>query len=252
MAHLVKNAFQLTPNQLLYQQKRYRGKINLKKPKVFYKKAVVNALLTPFFINPNQDKTLDELCRNALGEKGNYELGPYEKIIAKEVRNWFDNSKMVACLHVNSIKENDLFDIKVSLKMANMYYKKYGTRIVRKAIEDSPYEGISPLLSQNTAFVFSPDINVAALEKIFKKCFQIYMMAGILEGQVFKYDYFIKYGSMDMTSAQLGLVQVLQNAGGVNLNQQLTHHQTTLVARLKQIGTNETPSNENEEESVPV
>lgn len=56
---------------------------------------------------------------------------------------------------------------------------------------------------------------------------------------------------MDLTTSRMQLVQLLQNAGGNNLDQQLTHHQSTLVARLKQIGTNETTSGENEE-SVPV
>lgn len=61
---------------------------------------------------------------------------------------------------------------------------------------------------------------------------------------------FLRYGKMDLTSSRVQLVQLLQNAGGNNLNRQLTHHQSTLVTRLKQIGT-ETTSGENEE-SVPV
>lgn len=56
---------------------------------------------------------------------------------------------------------------------------------------------------------------------------------------------------MDLTTARVHLVQLLQNAGGNNLNQQLTHHQSILVDRLKQIGINETASDENEK-SVPV
>lgn len=65
-----------------------------------------------------------------------------------------------------------------------------------------------------------------------------------MEGQVLNYDDFLKYGEMDIVTTQLGLVQTLQNAGGLNLNRQLTHHQTTLVTRLGQIGTNETTSND--------
>lgn len=65
-----------------------------------------------------------------------------------------------------------------------------------------------------------------------------------MEGQILNYDDFLKYGEMDIITAQLGLVQTLQNAGGLNLNRQLTHHQTTLVTRLEQIGTNETTSND--------
>lgn len=75
--------------------------------------------------------------------------------------------------------------------------------------------------------------------------------AGILEGKLLSKDDFLRYGQMDLTTSRMHLVQLLQNAGGNNLNRQLTHHQSTLVARLKQIGTNETTSGENEE-SVPV
>lgn len=238
----MKQAFQLTPNQLLYQQKRFRGKINLRKPKIFYKKAVVNKLVTPFFINPDAGKSLEELCTNRVTGIVANELGPYNKILARELRNWFDQSRMIACLHVNSISELDKFETKVPLHRANMYYKQYGPQIVFEAIKDSPYEGITPLINNFTAFVFSPDMDVSTLQKIIRKSKKMFILGGILEGQILTYNDFLKYGQMDKTSLHLGLVQLLQNAGGVNLNRQLTHHQSTLVARLKQIGTNETTS----------
>lgn len=75
-------------------------------------------------------------------------------------------------------------------------------------------------------------------------CTVKYFSAGVLEGQVLKIDEFLRFSDMDITTAQLRLVQILQSAGGVNLNQQLTHHQSTLVSRLKQIGTNETTSDD--------
>ncbi|XP_076679592.1 large ribosomal subunit protein uL10m-like [Andrena cerasifolii] len=251
MAHLARKAFQLTPTELLYQQKRYRGKINLKKPKIFYTKAVVNELLKPFYIDPNKDKTLDELCTNALFVESKNELSPYDKILKKELCNWIENSKMVALIHVNSITEEDKFEVRVPLKRANMYYKFYSPHIVRAALENSPYQALDPLISKFTAFVFSPDINVTALEKILKKCKQMYTMGGVLDGHVLVYDDFLKYGKMDITTAHLGLVQALQNAGGVTLNRQLTHHQATLVSRLQQIGTNEKTTDE-DKKPVPV
>ncbi|XP_043794957.1 39S ribosomal protein L10, mitochondrial [Apis laboriosa] len=249
MAHFIKKAFQLIPNQLLYQQKRYRGKINIRKPKISFKKRVLNELLTPFFINPNKDKTLDQLCKNAT-KKIEHSLGIYDTIIAREVRNWFDNSKMIAVLHVNSIMELDVFDIKVALFKENMHYKRYGSHIVHNAIKNSPYENLAPLISNFTAFVFSSEIKVPIVNKIIKKSKKMYILGGVLEGQVLKYDDFLKFGEMDITMAQSNLVQVLQNAGGVNLTRQLTHHQSTLLTRLKQIGTNETTSDD--KKSVPV
>lgn len=263
-------AFQLIPNQLLYQQKRYRGKINIKKPKIYFKKRVLNELLTPFFINPNKDKTLDQFCKNATTKKIERSLGIYDTIIAREVRNWFDNSKMIAVLHVNSIMELDVFDIRVALFKENMHYKRYGSRIVHNAIKNSPYESLAPLISNFTGFVFSSEINIPTVNKIIKKSKKMYILGkqwrndgrmilltnlisflgGVLEGQVLKYDDFFKFGEMDITTAQSNLVQVLQNAGGVNLTRQLTHHQSTLLTRLKQIGTNETTSDD--KKSVPV
>jgi hypothetical protein len=76
-------------------------------------------------------------------------------------------------------------------------------------------------------------------------------IAGILEGHLLNRQDFLKYGKLDLTTLRMHLVQVLQNAGGNNLNQQLTHHQSVLLARLKQIDTNTTISDKNEE-SVPV
>ncbi|CAD1478141.1 unnamed protein product, partial [Heterotrigona itama] len=238
------STLQLTPNQLLYQQKRYRGKINIKKPKIYFKKRVLNKLLTPFFINPNEDKSLEQFCIESEEKKIERQLGPYDQIIAREVRNWFDNSKMVVCLHVNSVKQLDVFDIKVALFKENMHYKRYGVHIINDVIKNSPYEALAPLVSEYTSFVFSPVINTIMLEKIIKKSKKMFVIGGVLEGQVLNCGDFLKYGQMDMVSVQLGLVQVLQNAGGLNLNRQLTHHQTMLVSRLKQIGTNETTSDD--------
>ncbi|XP_076284982.1 large ribosomal subunit protein uL10m-like [Lasioglossum baleicum] len=251
MAQLVQKAFQLTPNQLLYQQKRFRGKINLKKPKIFYKKRIMNELLTPFFQNPRPNKTIESLCAKAIAPQ-TFALGPYEKILAREARNWFDKSRMVACVHANSISMLDLFEVQVPLRRANMYYKGYSPKLIRAALEGTSYEDkLAPLICLQTKYIFCPEINVVALEKILKRCPQICTIGGILEGEVLSYHDFLKYGKMDIATAQLGLVQVLQNAGGVHLNQQLTHHQTTLVSRLKQIGTNGSATNE-DEQSVPV
>jgi len=122
---------------------------------------------------------------------------------------------------------------------------------MKLALTDSPYAATMPLYSSNFSIVFGSDTNVAAFEKIIKKFPQVILLAGILEGRVLNKEDFLRYGKMDLTSSRIQLVQLLQNAGGNNLNRQLTHHQSTLVTRLKQIGTNETASSENEE-SVPV
>lgn len=161
---------------MLHQQKRYRGKINIRKPKIFYKKAVLNKLLTPFFINPNDGKTWEEFCAESITPKEEAPLGPYEQIIMREVRNWLDKSKMIVCLHVNSIKQLDMFDIEVALFKQNMRYKRYGNRIVQHAIKDSPFEAFAPLISNYTAFIFSPEIQTTAVEKILRKSKKLHII----------------------------------------------------------------------------
>lgn len=161
---------------MLYQQKRFRGKINIRKPKIFYKKAVVNQIVKPIYINPHAGKSLEELCLNRRVSSVKRELSPYEKIISREVRNWLDKSRMTACLHVNSMPERDVFDVKVPLFRANMYLKRYSSNIVLDAIRDSPYQGITPLIGKYTWFVFSPDVNVAPLQKIIRSCKKMFTM----------------------------------------------------------------------------
>jgi len=216
---------------------------------------LVNEFLTPFYPFPNEGKKLDELCRKAVKaaqiKEKEEEYNPYQRIIAREVRNWFDNSKMVAICHQNSMTAEDEFELAVPLRRANMYYKRYSTKIMKLALMDSPYTVTTPLYTSQFSIMFGSDTNVTAFEKIIKKFPQVILLAGILEGRVLSKDDFLKYGKMDLTSSRVHLVQLLQNAGGNNLNQQLTHHQSTLVTRLKQIGTNETTSGENED-TVPV
>lgn len=129
----------------------------------------MNELLTPFFIDKNEDKTLDQFCAEATKTKSEKPLQPYDQILSREVRHWFDNSKMIGCLHLNSISELEKFDTRVLLHKQNMHYKQYGGHIVLAAIKNSPYEKLAPLICRNTGFVFSSEINVAVLRKIIKK-----------------------------------------------------------------------------------
>lgn len=79
-----------------------------------------------------------------------------------------------------------------------------------------------------------------------RKLIYLSCIAGVLEGRLLNKENFLRYGKLDLTTSRMRLVQMLQNAGGNNLNQQLTQHQSTLVARLKQISISETAPDEKE------
>lgn len=166
------SAFQITSNTILYQQKRFRGKINIQKPrKPHFLRARVVEFLTPFYLNPNFGKKPEELCPKTTKNqiKKPVEYNPYEKIIARDIRNWFDTSKMIAICHQNSFSSEQEFVFKVKLKRANMYLKRYGIRLMKLALEDSPYVATMPLYKSSFSIIFSLDTDTAALEKILKK-----------------------------------------------------------------------------------
>ncbi|KAG7188743.1 hypothetical protein KM043_008363 [Ampulex compressa] len=136
------------------------------------------------------------------------------------------------------VKSADVLDLQIALKKLNMYYKSYGPKIMKQALEDSPYAPVQQLVTPlSFGLIFSPESDVRALEKTVRKYPQFILLAGILEGRLLSRNDFLKFGKSDITTERVGLLQTLQTAGGNNLNRQLTHHQTTLVSRLKQIGT---------------
>lgn len=203
--------------------------------------------LTPFYANPDKGKKLWEVCLKGKKKEGNKSIAnPYQIIIAREILNWFNNSKMVGFFHLNSIKAEENFNFQVNLKKHNMYAKVYGRRLMELAVKDTVYEPVLTLFSSPVLLVFSPDTHVNALVKTAKKTPEVILMAGILEGKLLNRTKFLEYGNMDLTSAQVGLVSVLQSAGGNNLNRQLTHHQSTLVTRLEQISTSKSTCDNND------
>lgn len=105
---------------------------------------------------------------------------PYQRIIAREVRNWFDNSKMIAICHQNSMTSEDQFELAVPLRKANMYFKRYSSKIMKLALMDSPYAATMPLYSSQFSIVFGSDTNVAAFEKIIKKFPQVILLGKLL------------------------------------------------------------------------
>lgn len=189
------SALQITPYTVLHQQKRFRAKINIQKPRQpHYFRTRVNEFLTPFYPNPDKGKKLMEVCLNARKIVRSQEdmYNPYERIIANEVRNWYDNSKMIAICHRNSMTREDEFEFAVPLRKANMYYKRYNKKIMKLALQDSPYAVTQPLYTSQFCLVFGADINVAAFEKIAKKIPQV-----ILIGKQSFFDFRIYYGYKD-------------------------------------------------------
>ena len=161
------------------------------------------------------------------------EENKYEIILAKEVKNWFDHSQMIAVFHVNPINGEDFFDARVAFHKNGMQLKKYGSSIMNRALKDTKFEVLLKLSGGktfNTAFVFSPEhTKVATVIKILKKFPQIHLLCGVVEDRLLTKNEFVDYSKMpniDIVRSQFA--NVLNMAAG-QLVQNLSAHQANLV-----------------------
>ncbi|KAG8041463.1 hypothetical protein G9C98_002756 [Cotesia typhae] len=218
-------------------QKRFRGKINITKPKkLHYARAVMDQFVTPFYEATRPPTPIWELCENANKKNKALEAPhPYDQIIARECLNWYNNSRMIAFFHMNPTKARDELDMRIQIRKSNMYLKYYGKSIYKLALKNSRFEAVIPLFSAPGRIIFSAEPNVPALMKILKQNPHMILMAGILDGVLLSIKDFMKYGTMNLDQERAKLVQTIQTAAGANLCRQLNHHPSTLVSRLEAI-----------------
>lgn len=153
------------------------------------------------------------------------------------MKNWFDHSKMVGIVQVNSITGEDSFKASVAFHKSGMHYKKYGQSLLTRAIKDTNFECLLPLnnnKSFSTGFIFcTENNNVSLMLKIIKKVPQMTLLCGIAEGRLLSKKQFEEYATMpDIQIVRSQLTNVL-NLAGSQLVQNLQSHQSNLVNILE-------------------
>lgn len=161
---------------------------------------------------------------------------PYERIIAKEARNWFENSQMVAVFHANPISSDDFFKARVVFHKQGIQLKKYGRSVLSQALKETNYESLLQLNENNcfsTVFAFCPEHKkVGKLLAILKKIPQFHLLCGVVESRLLTRNEFTEYATMpDLAIARAQLVNVL-NLAGSTIVKNLESHQTQLVQVL--------------------
>lgn len=220
----------------IVQLKRFRGKINIQRPREpHYARALFNAVTKPFIPEP----TAYEKCYNnqlpaptaTLAKKPKVH-NPYELIIAKDIVNWFNSSKMIVVFHINSINSDDIFKAKVAFHKENMHLKAYGKPLMKMALYDSRYKEMLPLFYANNCIVFSPEQNVNKLLKISKKIPQLILLAGIVEDRLMSKTQILEFAALpNIQIARAQFVAVLNSIGGSVVNN-LEAHQNNFAALL--------------------
>lgn len=242
MSQLLRQVTLLSCRAPIIQSQRFRGKINIQRPRApHYERAkmLATAEYMPAEVEKPKKKTT---CFQRRSQDADVE-NPYIAIIARDVRNWLEHSRMVGFYHLNSIKADDLFPVRVQLHKQNMHLKAYGKKIVRKAVEDTRFEAILPLFESNNCVIFSTQQQVPQLLRITRRIPQMILLAGIVDDRLLSRNEFMAYAQLPgLQAAQGELVQTLNMAAG-NVVQQLETHQKSFVNVLDVYAKGETNEN---------
>lgn len=194
-----------------------------------YERARVIAVTQPQYA----PEPVNKKCVELLDRKVTKAENPYEKIIAREVRNWFDQSRLTAIFDLNSITQEELFKIRVAFHQKGMSLKSYGRSIMQKALGGTKYEATLPLYNGKFCLVFGPEETcLKEVLRITKKVPQMILLAGVLENRIMSRTEMTKYVALpDIQIARSQLCNVLQMAAG-GLVSNLEAHQKQLVQIL--------------------
>lgn len=207
--------------------KRFKGKINIQRPRApHYERARVIATTMPSF---KEEPTTRNCFQKSVFQLQVEQENPYNRIIAREVLNWFNQSKMVAFFHLNSINADDFFNARVALHKQNMQLKVYGKKIIKMAVEGTAFEAVIPLFDSNHCIVFSSEEQVSKLLRTTKKVPQMVLMAGIVQNRLLSRNELTEFANLpDLTTARAQLVATMNMAGG-KIVEDLEAHSKNLV-----------------------
>lgn len=230
----VGTAFLLQSENVLVQTKRFRGKINIQRPKPpHYERALFNAVTQPIY----EKIPLVVECREKEMEKwqrGKFERAahPYEKILATELYEAFETSEMVLICQKNAIKSFDFFQFKVALHKKDVKLKVSGPQVLKTALKDTKYDNLHKILNLNCCMLFGNASSVVDILKILRKWPQIILLAGTMSDRILSKNQLVEYSQLpDLQTVRAQFAATLNTSGGQILNN-LQAHQSNLCYML--------------------
>lgn len=220
----------LQAKSLSVQCVRYRGKINIQRPRepCYEKARIIKATRPTMAPNP-----FNYRCVKAVKSKETV-VNPYHQIIAREVRERFESAQLIVFFHKNPIKGETDFNARVAFHKQGMQLKSYGSTILRLALADTKFVSVLPLFASPSYVVFSPEPKIAEVFKTVKKFPQLILLAGVAHDRYLsknELEALARMPSIDMVRAQFAAV--LDSVGG-QLVRDLQAHQTNFVGLLDQ------------------
>nr|CAH7759722.1 unnamed protein product [Callosobruchus chinensis] len=159
------------------QVKRFRGKINLSRPRApHFEKAAFLELTKPWYISIKKDKKPFELCKGFKQETTKNEDNPFQRFIAQELHTWFTSSRLIGFYHHNPMDADQEFKAFSLFKKEKMHFKKYGKKTLEMAVKGTPFETVLDFYVSQNMTVFSPEPEIKKMLKITKKFPQLVLL----------------------------------------------------------------------------
>lgn len=117
-----------------------------------------------------------ELCGDLRPKLEKTVENPFQKLLAKDCFNWFNQSRLVAVFHLNSMSADEQFKAYVAYKKHNMYLKIYGHETLNMALVGTKFEAFTEHYISHNIMLFSPEANIKQMLKISKKFRQMILL----------------------------------------------------------------------------
>lgn len=117
----------------------------------------------------HQKKNVIEVCSNIEAQEKEAIDNPYERILARELREMFEKTPLIVFYHINPVSGEDRVRTEINFKKQNMLLTIYGKSTLKLALEGTPYEPILPFYISHNAILFCPQPDIKKLLKMSKR-----------------------------------------------------------------------------------
>lgn len=220
--------------RLLVVAKRFRGKINLRRPqKPIYERALLEAVTNPIY---PRTRIIDE-CREKqlarLLEKNECKSHPYQRILSRELFERLNTAKTILFCHVNSYKMDEIFTTLVELHKQDLHFKRYGKHVLHEAIHGTKFEAIECLFSAPTCIIYSEEHRVVEALKIIKKARPLILLAGIVDDRFLSKNELVEYSNLPSLDILRAKFAAELNSAGSSILNKLQAQQSNLCYLLE-------------------
>ncbi|GFQ89194.1 39S ribosomal protein L10, mitochondrial [Trichonephila clavata] len=159
---------------------------------------------------------------------------PYEVLLAKELKEHWNNSKMVMFYHLCSLTEKAAREVRNMFFKNDLFFHVYNPDVVKLAVKGTPFTSVQHLFESSTAFLFSPEISIDKVLKLSKKTSNVILMAGIIGDTFYSRNQLQKLNDTLKQDNHQELAQLLDHVPS-QITGTLDHHTQTLCHYLSQI-----------------